>query len=188
MQPEAVTLFEGDFLGQALDLGNFYLQKGCEGEIIEPIEACEKLYVVADGKVVAVINDYSNLSAYVEKVDSAAQAESFVRLLTSLETFHLFDRDRIEIDCRFVDRDQEPIYAQIARDDADRLGLHPVGIIQSDTGYQIKRCLYVWASRSDHPQLHEVTEIVGSGGSYTRIADRLVTDEDTRIITLPVYE
>ncbi len=188
MQPEAVTLFEGDFLGEALDLGIHHLQKGCEGEISEPIEACEKLYVVADGKAVALINDYSDLSAYVNKVGSVAQAEAFVRLLTSLDTFHLFERGRIEIDCQFVDRYQKPANAQISRDDAVKHQLHPIEIVQIETGYQVERCLYVWELGFMHPQLHQVTERVGCEGSYARVADKLISDADTRNISLPVYE
>ena len=188
MQFETVTLFEGDFLGEALELGIYHLQKGCEGEISEPIEAAEKLYVIAGDRVVDVIRDYSDLSAYVKMVRSVAQAEGFVQLLTSLETFHLFDRGRIEIDCQFVDQYQEPAYAQIARDDAVKLQLHPVTIDQTETGYRIERCLYVWKSGFVHPKLYEVTEIVGYDGSYTRIRDRQISDADTRNIRLPVYE
>jgi len=188
MQTEEVTLFEGDWLGQGLNLGNCRLQKGCEGEIAEPIEACERLYAVVDGKAVGVIDDYSDLSAYVQQVESSVQAESFVRLLTSLETFHLFQRERIEVDCRFVERQQKSATAQIDRTEAERLGLHPMAIVETDDGYRIERCLVVWQGDSAHARLHEVTEKVGFDGAYRRLIDRPVTAWEVSSMALPVYE
>ncbi len=185
---EAVTLFDDEYLGEDLNLGRYRLQKGCEGEITEPIEACEKLYVVADGKPVAVINDYSDLSVYVRTVESAEQAKSFVRLLTSFETFHLFDRGRIEIDCQFVDRYQQPAYAQIDREDADRLHLHPIEVFQTDDGFRIKRCLYVWEGASDHPGLQETVERVGFDAIYSRSFVRTVNDITIKLASVPATE
>ena len=57
-------------------------------------------------------------------------AESFLRLLTSLDTYYLFDRGKIELDCLFVEDYQEPAYAQRSAKDAIRLNLHRLQVAQ----------------------------------------------------------
>jgi hypothetical protein len=187
MPIEAVTLFEGDLPGEALDLGEYRLQKGCEGEIKEPLEACEKLYVVAHGQAVALVNDYGDLCVYVNNIGTTGQAEQFLRLPTSLETFHLFRRGKVEIDCEFVERYRPPVTAQLDSHDAKRFDLHPLEIFRVADGYRIRRCLYVWKAGSNSPQLHRVEEHLGFDGSYRRILDRLVSQGEVWR-TLPVYE
>ncbi len=188
MQFDDVTLFDERVYGKVLDTGEYALREGCKGEITEPVEANLQLYVVSENAVIDIINDYQGLSRYVRNVRSNVEAEAYIRLLTSLDTFYLFCHDNVVIDCKFVEQYSEPVFAQVTQDDAIKLDLHPLDIKKDEVGYVVKRCLYVWEQGATVPEIHSVMECIGKDGTYRKLIDITIPQAVTWNVRYPVFE
>jgi hypothetical protein len=173
MHPDELTLFDDDPVAESLDTGELRLLPGCEGELGEPVELFLHLYAVKKEDVVRVRN-YNDLSRCVRMIRNANDAETFLRLPTSPDSFYLFERERIELDC-----DAVPAGAGI---DAR------MQVTEKHDGFLVMRCLYVWRTTASLAEKHLVTEYLGRDAFYERLSDQVQAKTAEPEIRYPVFE
>jgi hypothetical protein len=160
-------------------------------EPVDPLEAVEKLYLVADGKA-RRLKQLSELRLQVSIKDEET-ALQFVRLRTSPESFHMFDPPTLEVqakervDARFTlgDTDlakrlQSTSVGPLAIYDQhllDELGLGPAIVERKGGGFLVSRWVVeAVPSFGGRALLYRLKESVGADGAYT-VAEKKMAPE-----------
>jgi hypothetical protein len=120
-----VTLLPNQEIRVVFPLRGIRLVPGVDGSGGLPMEAHTALYAVDDRDAPAPIRRPEDLAPFVAGVNTAEQAEDFVRLFTGPATHYLFQRGDFIVDATVLSPGDPPVLGGVAADVAATAGARP---------------------------------------------------------------
>jgi hypothetical protein len=187
MKDDTSLLYDREFHVE-FPLRGCRLVPGIEGAAGLPLEAFMKLFAVDGAGHRTLIRSPADLAPFVERIDTADQAWSFVRLFTSPDTHYLFQRGDFIVDPTLLGPGDPPELGGVDRAEAVKAGYRPPSVKQ-EGAFVLERDLLYFPSNASAPvTLIRRRERVALDGAYRHIGDDRVGQIKRALTVTPSYE